>query len=334
MQVKISKKCIGDACPVFIIAEAGINHNGNLKMAKKLIAEASNSGADAIKFQTFTAKDLASENSKYFKIFKKLEFNSEDFGELSDYSKSQGIIFCSTPFSEEAIDVLFRLNVPFYKIASGDLTDIPLIEYAASKKKPMLISTGMADFQEIRTAINSIRKQGNDKIVILHSVSAYPTPPEQTNLRVIQVLKKKFPYPVGFSDNGPGLLVPITAILMGAHVIEKHFTLNRKLKGPDHSFSANPEQLSQLVEKSRLIKKILGDGKKRCQPAELDNKVQARRSLIANITIKKGTKIKNEMIGIKRPATGIPPARFHKIIGKFARRNIKKHESLKWNDIK
>jgi len=334
MRIKVANKWIGGSSPVFIIAEAGINHNGNLKLAKKLVSEASYCGADAIKFQTFTAEDLASKKSPYYKIFKNLAFDENDFGEISDYCKTQGIIFSSTPFSEHAVDLLVSLKVPFIKIASGDLTNIPLIEYASSKKKPIIISTGMADLDEVKISTKSITSQKNKKIIIMHSVSAYPTPPEDTNLSVLGLLNKSFPYPVGYSDNGPDLLVPLTAISLGAQIIEKHFTLDKKLKGPDHHFSANPQQLKELVQGAKDIRKILGNGKKQCQPSEMENKIAARRSIVANHYIKKGTTITKNLIGIKRPATGIEPKDYWKVIGLVAKQNIESDEPIKWKDLK
>ncbi len=333
MKIKIGKKCIGDNCPVFIVAEAGINHNGNIKTAKKMVSEAKRVGADAIKFQTFKASDLATSKSKFFKIFKNLEFGESEFKELSDYANSKGIIFCSTPFSENALDMLSKLHVPLFKIASGDLTHTPLLQHAAKKKKPMIISTGLANMEEVKYAVSIIRSCGNNKIIILHSVSAYPTPPHDTNLNVIKSLKKTFNYPVGYSDNGPDLLVPTTAVAVGAKVIEKHFTLNRKMKGPDQKFSADPKQFSELVKKIREIEKILGDGKKRTQPSEMNNKVNARRSIIANTSIKKGIKITEDMISFKRPATGIPPKFFQKVIGSRVKKSIVKDNPIKWQDL-
>lgn len=334
MKVKIGEKIVGDNYPVFIIAEAGINHNGSIKIAKKMIEKASQINVDAIKFQTFKAEDLAIPSSVYFKIFKKLELEFSDFGELADYSKSQGVMFCSTPFSENAVDMLTKLKTPVFKIASGDLTHIPLISYAASKKKAIILSTGMGNFNEIKMAVNAIRKQNNKKIVIMHSVSSYPTPPEEANLRVIESLKKKLCYPIGYSDNGLDLLVPLTAIAMGAKIIEKHFTLDRNMKGPDHSFSADPNQMKSLIEQGKKIEEILGDGIKLCQPSELENRINARRSIKTACQIMKGTRITKEMLSITRPAIGIHPKDLKKVLGKIAKRNIKINESVQWKYLK
>jgi len=333
LKIKISNKWIGDDSPVFILAEAGINHNGSIKIAKKMITEAKKSGADGIKFQTFKADDLAIPTSKFFKIFKKLELSDSNFEELSDYAKSNDIIFCSTPSSLGAVDLLSKLHVPTIKIASGDLTNIPLIKYAASKKKPMIISTGMANMTEVKNAIGAIESTGNKKSIILHCVSAYPTPPNEVNLNVIHELKKQFHYPIGFSDNGPGIEVPLTSIAVGAKILEKHFTLNRKMKGPDQLLSADPTQLKQIVTKTREIEELLGDGKKRCQPSELENKINARRSITAARTIERGTKITKDMIVTKRPSLGIEPVYWSKVIGKKTAKKIRIHKSIKWSDL-
>ncbi len=227
---KIGDKTVGKDFPTFIIAEAGINHGGKLHIAKQLIDGAIESGVDAIKFQTFKANDLTSSKSIYHKLFKKLELSDSDFGEISDYAHSKKIIFISTPFSNDAVDLLSKLKVPAFKIASGDLTDLPLIRYAASKKKPILLSTGMSYLQEIKIAIKEILKTKNKKVGLFHSVSSYPTPYDETNLLAIYSMKKEFDYPVGFSDNGGDLLVPQIAVSLGAKLIEKHFTQFKKLE--------------------------------------------------------------------------------------------------------
>ena len=333
MKIKISNKLVGNNNPIFIIAEGGINHNGKLSLAKKIISKAKAAGADAVKFQTFKAEDLASPKSKFFKIFKKLELDFEEFGELADYAKNQNIIFLSTPFSFDAVNLLMQLKVPAFKIASGDLTNIPLVEYAASKKKPMIISTGMANETEIQQSINAIRKTGNKKIIIMHSVSAYPTPINEVNLSVIKQLREKFKQPVGYSDNGSNLLVPVIAVASGADLIEKHFTINRKLSGPDQKLSTNPSDFKKLVKNIRLVEKMMGVNIKKCQTSEFGNKFAARRSITALTTIERGTKIDKKMLGLQRPASGLEPKYFSRVIGKRAKRKITKGESIKWNQI-
>jgi N,N'-diacetyllegionaminate synthase len=334
MNFKIKNKKIGENNPTFIIAEGGINHNGNIKIAKKMIKKASESGADAIKFQTFTASDLTSVKSKYYKLFKKLEIDEEGFGEISDVAKENEIIFLSTPFSENAVDVLNKLKVPAFKIASGDLTHIPLIEYASSKNKPMIISTGMGTIKEIKDAIKVIKSQKNNKISILHSVSAYPPPYSDTNLRAILTLKNTFDVPIGYSDNGNDLLIPLIAVSIGAKIIEKHFTISKRMNGPDHMLSANPTEFKNMIKKIRIVEESLGNGEKQCQSSEFENIIHARRSITANIKIAKNMKIKSNMINIKRPAKGIEPKFMNSVVGKITKKSIDKDKFIEWKDIR
>ena len=334
MELKIKNKRIGKNNPTFVIAEAGINHNGNLKIAKKLILKAAEIGSDAIKFQTFTASDLTSTKSKYYKIFKKLELNESQFGEISDFAKSHNIIFLSTPFSENAVDILDKLKVPVFKIASGDLTHIPLIKYASSKNKPMIISTGMGIIKEVNDAVKAIKSQKNNKIAIMHSVSAYPTPHNESNLKAILTLQNNFEVPIGYSDNGNNLLIPLIAVSIGAKIIEKHFTLSKKMKGPDHELSANPKEFKEMINNIKMIEESLGDGKKQCQQSEFENMIQSRRSITTNIKIPKNIKIERSMISIKRPATGIEPKFINSVIGKITKKTIGKDESIGWKNIK
>jgi sialic acid synthase SpsE len=333
VRIKINDRFIGDNYPVFLVAEAGINHNGNVKIAKKMVLEAKYAGADAIKFQTFRADNLAAPDSKFYKVFKKVELDKSDFGEISDFAKSNEIVFFSTPFSEEAVDILSSLKVPMFKISSGDLTHLPLLEYVSKKKKPIIISTGMADLYEIDAAVNTIQRNGNNKIIVLHSVSAYPTPISDANIRVISTLKNKFAYPIGYSDNGSGTTVPLIAVAMGAVLIEKHFTLSKKMNGPDHSFSADPLEFSTLSKLIRETETILGNGKKFCQPSEKENRILARRSIVAKKNIPKNVQIMNGIITFKRPGTGIPPSYLKKVLGKRTKRAIKINFPLRWQDL-
>ena len=328
--LKIGRKNIGKESPTFVIAEAGINHNGKLKIAKKLIDSAKQCKVDAIKFQTFTADDIASSKSIYYNLFKKVELSESDFGEISDYAKQNDIILFSTPFSNNAVDILSKINISAFKISSGDLTNLPLINYVAKKNKPVLLSTGMATLNEIKNTIHEILKTKNKKLGLFHSVSAYPTPYSQTNLLAIQTMMKEFSYPIGYSDNGSDMLVPEVAVSIGAKLIEKHFTLDKKMAGPDHSLSADPKQMKQLVIRIRKIEEILGDGIKSSQRCEKEGLIAIRRSLIAAEDLKKGTILKDNSIKIARPAKGIQPKFFKKIIGKKLKRNVKKDNPLMW----
>lgn len=334
MSIKIANVSIGEKFPSYVIAEAGINHNGSLKVAKQLIRKAKLSGANAVKFQTFKATDIASKSSPFYKILHKLELSEESFGELSDYAKNKNITFLSTPFSFDAVDILEKIKVPAYKIASGDLTHIPLIEYVAKKNKPIIISSGMSTMDEIRFAVKKIKSLKNNKILIMHSVSGYPTPENEVNLNVIPNLKKIFDYPIGFSDNGSDKTVPLIAVALGGKIIEKHFTINKKMKGPDHKISADPHELKNMIHQIRKIESMMGNGEKICQPSELKNRIEARRSIMTKVPIKKNYKITKEVITIKRPGIGLEPKYYSNVIGKKIKKNFLAEEPINWTDIK
>ena len=334
MKIKIANKNIGEGCPTFVIAEGGLNHNGDVRLAKKIVENAANVGADAIKFQTFDASDLVSSKSNAYKLFRKLELSDSDFSELNDFAKSNQIIFLSTPFGIKAVNLLIRLKVPAFKIASGDLTNLPLISYIARNKKPMLLSTGMGNIEEVNDAVQAIKNVKNNKIIIMHSVTSYPTPYNEVNLHTLTTLKMKFKFPVGYSDNGRNDLVTLVAVAMGSKVIEKHFTINKKLRGPDHKISADPKQMKNLIIQIRQIEEMFGTGIKKPQPSELENLVMARRSIHTTQNIKKNSILTAEMTAIKRPAIGILPKFYDKILGKKTKRNLSIDEPIKWSDLK
>jgi len=334
MKIKIANKNVGDGCPTFVIAEGGLNHNGDVRLAKKIVENAANVGADAIKFQTFDASDLVSSKSKAHNLFRKLELSDSDFSELNDFAKSNQIIFLSTPFGIKAVNLLIRLKVPAFKVASGDLTNLPLISYIARNKKPIILSTGMGNVKEINEAVQAIKSVKNNKIIIMHSVTSYPTPYNEVNLRTLNTLKMKFKFPIGYSDNGNNDLVSLVAVAMGSKVIEKHFTINKKLRGPDHRISADPKQMKNLIMQIRQIEEMFGTGIKNPQPSELGNLVMARRSIHTIQNIKKNSHLTTEMIAIKRPAVGIHPKFYYKILGKKTKRNLSIDEPIKWSDLK
>lgn len=333
MKIKIGSKSIGDSSPTFTIAEVGINHNGSVNLAKKIIDKAVEANVDAVKFQTFKTEERDSPRSANFKLLKKLELDSSSFAELSDHAKSNRIIFFSTPFSNSTVDLLSKIDVPAFKISSGDLTDTHLLEYASAKQKPIIISTGMANLQEVREAVRAIRKQKNKKIIIMHSVSAYPIPLHEANLNAIRTLGAKFSCPIGFSDNGPDMTLPLYAVAVGAKLIEKHFTLSKKLDGPDHKISMNPREMSLLIKKIKELELILGDGIKRCQKSELKNRTSIRRCITMIKDARKGEKITLDNIDFLKPCTGIAPTFFSMVIGKKLSKNKKMFSPLKWRDI-
>ncbi|MCW7999959.1 N-acetylneuraminate synthase, partial [Clostridium sp. cpc1] len=261
----------------FIIAEAGVNHNGNIDIAKKLVDAAVEAGVDAIKFQSFKAGNLVTKSAKkaeyqkettgngnQFEMLKKLELSYKEHIILKKYCEEKGIMFISTPFDFESADLLEKLNIPLYKISSGDLTNIPLLKYIAKFNKPMIVSTGMANLGEVEIAVNAIKEGGNDKITLLHCTSNYPTACEDVNLNAILTLKNAFKLPVGYSDHTIGIEIPIGAVAMGTKVIEKHFTLDKNMEGPDHRASLEPNELKEMVKNIRNIEKAFGNGIKIC----------------------------------------------------------------------
>jgi len=333
MQVKVNNTPIGTGAPCYIIAEAGINHNNDVKQAKEMIATAKKAGANAIKFQIFEAEEMCSTNSEYYELFKSLELPRKVWKDLSDYSKKQGIVFTASVFGESSADFLDELDSPLFKFASADITHLPLLEYVAKKKKPMLLSCGMATVGEVEDAVNLIRDNGNDQIILMHCVSNYPTKFEESNIRVMKTLKDIFQVPVGFSDHSLGIVAPMAAIALGADIVEKHYTLDRELPGPDHSLSIEPKELEDLVKNARIIESALGNGVKTITEAELKTRELARRSIVANTDISEGTRITKEMVRIVRPAEGIPPKHLSLVLGRKAKRSIPKEDLLKWDDI-
>jgi len=295
--------------PCFVIAEAGINHNGDIRLAKRLVDVAVSAGADAVKFQTFKTEELLNEN---IEVIKKLELSNKDHYELSDYCKQKGIIFMSTPLDNGSVDLLDKIGVPMFKVASCDLDNLPLLKYIAKKGKPIILSTGMGTITEVGEAIDTIKSAGNDNITLLHCVSVYP--PKEVDLRAIQTLSDAFKLPVGYSDHTIGISVPLAAVALGAKVIEKHFTLDKKMKGFDHAVSADPEELKTLIAGIREIEKSLGTGIKKPTKEEVEKKKSFRRSITANTDIKKGETITEKMLSIKRPGTGLSPKYYEDII--------------------
>lgn len=334
-----------DRC--FIIAEAGVNHNGNIELAKKLVDAALDANADAIKFQSFITDNIVSqkaEKADYQKIatgggnqydmLKKLELSYEDHLTLKNYCDEKGILFVSTPFDFESVDLLEKIHVPFYKISSGDLTNIPLLRYIAGFNKPIILSTGMSNLGEIEEAISNIFDSGNKNITLLHCTSNYPTDFEDVNLNAMITIRDAFKLPVGYSDHTVGIEIPIAAVAIGAKIIEKHFTLDKNMPGPDHSASLNPTELKQMVESIRNIEKSLGNGIKKCSNSEISTKKIARKSIVCRENIKAGDIITYDNISIKRPSGGIDPKYIGEIIGKRAICNIEKDDLVLWNQIK
>ena len=317
----------------YVIAEGGLNHNGDINIAKKLIDSAKECGVNAIKFQTYKTENFVRETNQYFDVFKNAELNFEQFEELKNYSKSIGLTFFSTPFDIESAEFLNQLEIPCFKIASSDLTNLPLITKIAKMQKPMIISSGLSTMNEINDAVNCCLFEGNNQIALLHCVANYPAQPNEVNMNVINTLKKTFDFPIGYSDNGESSLVDIVAVSMGANIIEKHFTLDKKMSGPDHGFSIDPNGLKSLISQIHEIDQMKGDGIKIPQFSEIKNRLTIRKSITAKRDLQQGEKIQEDDISIKRPADGIEPKYLTMILGKTINTNIKKDSPIFWSSI-
>ena len=320
----------------FVIAEAGVNHNGDLGLAMKLIDAAVAGGADAVKFQTFSAEKVAalsapkaeyqvaatgSEESQ-LEMIKKLELPRASFRKLKIYCEESGIIFLSTPFDEDSADFLDSIGVIAFKVSSGELTNLDFLQHVARKQKPIIVSTGMAELAEVRSAVEAIRAENSAELVLLHCVSNYPANPASVNLRAMQTLKQEFGCPIGFSDHTLGIEIALAAAALGARVIEKHITLDRKMAGPDHSASLEPQELAAMLQGIRNIECALGDGIKHPAAEEIPVMQVARRSLVASRDIPAGTTLAAEHISVLRPGTGLAPAMRKSLIGRSTRRDV------------
>lgn len=333
---------IGDGEPVYIIAEAGVNHNGDKNLAKKLIDEAAKAGADAVKFQTFHAdalvasttekadyqKSTTPSNESQYEMIKKLELSDEEFIEIAEYAEIKKILFLSTPFDDESVNLLERIGVPGYKISSGEITNFPLLKKVAHLRKPVILSTGMADKDEVADAFSFLKSNGADQIILLHCTTSYPAPFSSVNLRAMQTLQDIFHVPVGYSDHTEGIIIPVAAVAMGACVLEKHFTLDKKMEGPDHKASIDPSELRELISIVRKVETALGDGEKKPSDVEYEIKRIARKSIVAKRDINPGELITDADIAIKRPGTGLGPKFWDTILYRKAKCRIQKDQVL------
>lgn len=340
-EVKIGNKKIGGNNPTYIIAEIGSNHNKDKEIAKKMIDKAAEAGVDAVKFQTFKAEALYSKKTPKFSkdkirpysLIKSIELPREWQKELFKYATKKRLHFLSSPFDFEAVDELNIIGVPAFKVASFEITDLELLKHIAKKKKPVILSTGMASIEEIEEAIDAIRSKGNDDIVLLHCNSMYPSPIDIVNLKAIKTMQSAFQIPIGFSDHTVGIHIPVAAVVSGARVIEKHFTLDRKMKGPDHNFAIEPYELKQMVQNIRDVEKAMGTGVKEISKKEKEMYEKGRRSIIAVQNISKNTKITRDMLIVKRPGYGIKPKFIDIVVGKKAKKDISKDQWITWEDI-
>jgi N,N'-diacetyllegionaminate synthase len=329
---------------IFIIAEAGVNHNGSVELAKKLIDVAVRAGADAVKFQTFKTENLVSKSAQkaeyqkettdkeesQFDMIKKLELNVETHAELISYCNDKNIMFLSTPFDLDSIDLLDNLKLPIFKIPSGEITNLPYLRKIGAIKKEVVLSTGMADIGEIEDALNVLIKAGTKKenITVLHANTMYPTPMQDVNLKAMLTIGTTFDIAYGYSDHTLGIEVDIAAVAMGASVIEKHFTLDKTMDGPDHKASLEPQELVSMVKAIRNIELALGSSVKKPSESEKPNITVARKSIVANCDIKKGELLCEDNLAIKRPGSGINPMRWDEMIGSYALRDYTKDELI------
>jgi sialic acid synthase SpsE len=334
----------------YIIAELGSNHNGDMELAKQLIDAAKKAGADCVKFQSWSKESIFSVKKYRDNYFLKDDYRNRDdytlegivdafaisenqLAEMSEYAKTIGIDFSSTPFSEIEADYLVdELDVPFIKIASMDLNNYTFLEYVAKKGKPIVLSTGLSELHEIDRAVQTIETAGNKELVILHCVAIYPAPDSNVNLNNIDTLKQLYPYPIGFSDHSLGFSIPLASVVKGARIIEKHFTLDKNMFGWDHKVSATPEELRIIVEESKRISVALGSNRL-VSPESENRKMEFRRSIVTTRALKSGEKIKEDDLTVKRPGTGISPPEMQYVVGRTLMNDIGKDEIVSWSDL-
>jgi pseudaminic acid synthase len=344
--ISIGQKNLKKYHSIYIVAEIGSNHDNDLGRAKNLIQLAKECGADAAKFQSFTPQDLISKKgfdrkssfqSKWkrsvWDTYVSAEMPRHWHYELADFSKSQGLDFFTSPWDEEALDLLVKIDAPVIKIGSGDIDNYDLIFKAGATGKPIILGTGASDLAEVETAVNTIRSAGNNNIVLMHCVVNYPSDINQSNIRVLPAMETAFDLSVGYSDHSPGDLVAVCSVSLGAVVIEKHFTDDKAREGPDHPHSMNPREFAEMASKIRALTKALGNGVKSIVSDEQETKVLQRRSIFAIKQIKKDEKITKDNIRLLRPAIGIPPKYIDVVLGRTARHDIDKYDPIDWSAI-
>ena len=342
-EITITGRKIGPGRPCFVIAEAGVNHNGDLDLGRQLIDVAVAAGADAVKFQTFKADRLAAASAPKAKyqientgtsesqqeMLRKLELTGEMQEAFAAHCRERGILFLSTPFDEGSADELEALGVPAFKVPSGELTNLPLLRHLARKGKPMIVSTGMSYLGEVETALHAIAGEGNDAVAVLHCVSNYPAAAGDINLRAMGTMAEAFRIPVGYSDHSSGIEISVAAAALGATIIEKHFTIDRRLPGPDHVASLEPDELREMMRAIRSVEAALGDGIKRPTAAEASTADVARRSLVAAVPLRAGMVLGAEHVAILRPGTGLAPALLPHIVGRTLRMPVEQGALLR-----
>jgi N-acetylneuraminate synthase/N,N'-diacetyllegionaminate synthase len=343
----LSGRTLGSGEPVFVIAEAGVNHNGDVALARRLVDAAAECGADAVKFQTFNVDALLTreapkagyqvettgEGESQRDMLARLELGADRLAELRDRAAKHGLVFFSAPFDEASADVLEALDVALFKVPSGEITNLPLLRHVAAKRRPVILSTGMASLDEVGEALDAIRAAGDPPVAVLHCLSAYPAPAGEVNLRAMDSLAARFGCPVGFSDHTLGIEVAVAAVARGAAIIEKHLTLDTSLPGPDHRASLDPGEFRAMVKAIRVVESALGDGVKRAMPSELDTRRVARKSLVAARALKAGERVGAGDLLSKRPGTGISPAELPRVVGLRLTRDVAVDEVIPWEAL-
>ncbi len=346
--IDIKDRSIGFKNSCFIIAEAGVNHNGDVMLAKQLIDAAKEVGADAVKFQTWVTEKLVAPDAKMaeyqrhnigqdesqFKMLKDLELSYDQFREIKTYADRQGILFFSTPDEEDSADFLEDLGVPLFKIGSGEVTNLPFLRHVALKGRPIILSTGMSTLSEVESAVRTIEEAGNRQLALLHCVSSYPAEPVDCNLRAIDTLKSAFQYPVGFSDHTLGIEIAVGAVARGACVIEKHFTLDKHLPGPDHAMSLDPGEFTEMVRAIRAVEAALGTGRKWPTPSEVKTKRVVQKAIVAARDIPIGKTLELSDLALRRTSGGLPPSYIKLLIGREVRDTIKANQTISLSMLK
>ena len=345
--IDVGGRLVGPGEPCYIIAEAGVNHNGDLELARQLIDVAVKAKADAVKFQTFKAELVAVTNApkaeyqmettntseSQLDMIKSFELPPEAFAELQSYCQERGVTFISTPYDHQSVDLLDELDVPAFKLASAEIVNHPLLRYVARKGRPIILSTGMSYLSEVESAVRTILDTGNSQLMLLHCVSNYPAPSTDVNLEAMKTLSQAFDVPVGYSDHTRGLEVAYAAVALGASAIEKHFTLDKLMPGPDHRASMEPEELSRLVQGIRSVESALGNGVKVPMDSEKGNRATMRRSLYTKLNLDVGTILKDEDLIALRPGSGISPDQIDAVVGRKVRQAISTGSALAWSDL-
>ncbi|MFC2076594.1 N-acetylneuraminate synthase family protein [candidate division KSB1 bacterium] len=345
--VIVGEHILGDDYPPLMVAEAGVNHNGDLSLALEMVEAAREAGADAVKFQSFRADKMAAEglmevkdvegitggSKSSLEMYRRLELSEADHHALVERCRDVGIVFLSTPFDPDSVDMLDALGVQAFKISSGDLTNLPLIQKAAQRGRPVFLSTGFSELVEVEEALRTVRESGSADVLLLHCVGAYPPPDREVNLRAMTTLRRVFNTSVGLSDHSAGIEAPLGAVALGAALIEKHFTLDNDLPGPDHKFSLNPRNFKRMVRAVQRVYTLLGSGDKVTADCEAAERHAGRKSLHAARPLKAGETLAEDMCIMLKPADGIMPRFLPKVLGRTVRRELAPGDPVKWDDL-